>query len=69
MGGVYSPDGSRIAFTVTEGANTDIWMMSADGSGARQLTREAAIDVSPTWSPDGDASPSPRTAPAPRRST
>jgi TolB protein len=53
MGGVYSPDGSRIAFTVTQGANTDIWIMSADGSGARQLTRDGAIDVSPTWSPDG----------------
>lgn len=53
MGGAYSPDGSRIAFTVTQGANTNIWVMNADGSGARQLTRDAAIDVSPTWSPDG----------------
>ncbi len=53
MGGAYSPDGSRIAFTVTQGANTDIWVMNADGSGARQLTHEGAIDVSPTWSPDG----------------
>ncbi len=53
MGGVYSPDGGRIAFTVTQGANTDIWVMAADGSGARQLTRAGSIDVSPTWSPDG----------------
>jgi TolB protein len=53
MGGAYSPDGTRIAFTVTEGANTDVWAMSADGSGGRRLTREPAIDVSPAWSPDG----------------
>jgi TolB protein len=53
MGGVYSPDGRRIAFCLTEGGNTDVWVMNADGGGARRLTREAAIDVSPFWSPDG----------------
>jgi TolB protein len=53
MGGVYSPDGRRIAFTVTKDGNTHVWVMAADGSGARQLTRERCIDVTPTWSPDG----------------
>jgi TolB protein len=53
MGAVYSPDASKIAFTVTKDGNTHIWVMSADGSGARQLTRERCIDVTPTWSPDG----------------
>lgn len=53
MGGVYSPDGSRIAFTVTKDGNTHVWVMAADGSGARQLTGERCIDVTPTWSPDG----------------
>jgi len=53
MGGSYSPDGRRIAFTVTERGNSDVWVMNADGTGARQLTKEPAIDVSPTWSPDG----------------
>jgi TolB protein len=53
MGAVYSPDGSRVAFTVTKDGNTHIWTMNADGSGARQLTRERCIDVTPTWSPDG----------------
>ncbi|ACG71932.1 TolB domain protein [Anaeromyxobacter sp. K] len=53
FGGVYSPDGSRIAFTVSEGNVTDLWVMSADGVGARKLTSDPAIDVSPTWSPDG----------------
>jgi TolB protein len=53
MGGVYSPDGSRIAFTATEGGNSDVWLMAADGSGARKLTSEPALDLSPSWSPDG----------------
>ncbi|MGC3997917.1 MAG: Tol-Pal system beta propeller repeat protein TolB [Anaeromyxobacter sp.] len=53
MGGVYSPDGSRIAFTITEGANTDIWIMNADGTAPRRITREPSIEVSPAWSPDG----------------
>ncbi|WP_242394525.1 protein TolB [Anaeromyxobacter oryzisoli] len=53
MGGVYSPDGSRIAFSVTKDGNTHLWVMNADGGGARQLTHERCIDVTPTWSPDG----------------
>lgn len=53
MGGVYSPDGTRIAFTASEGGNSDVWVMNADGSGARRLTREPSLDLSPSWSPDG----------------
>jgi TolB protein len=53
MGGVYSPDGTRIAFTASEGGNSDVWIMNADGSGARRLTTDPALDLSPAWSPDG----------------
>jgi TolB protein len=53
MGGVYSPDGRYVAFTATEGGNSDVWVMAADGTGARRLTREPALDLSPSWSPDG----------------
>lgn len=53
MGGAYSPDGRLVAFTATEGGNSDVWVMNADGSGARRLTREPALDLSPSWSPDG----------------
>lgn len=53
FGGTYSPDGSRIAYAVTEGATTNIWVAAADGSGARQVTRDPSINVSPAWSPDG----------------
>jgi TolB protein len=53
MGGVYSPDGTQIAFTATEGGNSDVWVMAADGSGARRLTQDPSLDLSPSWSPDG----------------
>ncbi len=51
-GGVYSPDGRQIAFTVTEGANSDVWVCAADGTNAHKITREPALDLSPSWSPD-----------------
>ncbi len=48
MGGAYSPDGRRIAFCLTEGPNTDVWVMNADGSGAEAAHHATpAIDVSP----------------------
>jgi TolB protein len=54
MGGVYSPDGGRIAFTASQnGGTTDVWVADADGGNARRLTREPSDDLSPSWSPDG----------------
>ena len=47
----WSPDGRRIAFV---GPSTlDIYVVSADGSRQRRLTRDGAPNVSPAWSPDG----------------
>jgi len=46
---VWSPDGTEIAFT----RGGDIWVMNAGGSNQRQLTNTAALDRSPTYSPDG----------------
>jgi TolB protein len=54
MGGVYSPDGTRIAFTASQnGGTTDVWVADADGGNPRRLTREPSDDLSPCWSPDG----------------
>lgn len=51
----WSPDGSRIAFSVTDPATgtSHIWVVGADGSGARRVTRGEVVDDYPTWSPDG----------------
>ncbi len=45
---VWSPDGSRIAFS-----NGHIYVVNADGSGLTQLTSGAGVDQWPSWSPDG----------------
>src|SRR5262249_12010648 len=45
---VISPDGKRVAFA----ALGDIYMMSVGGKPAN-LTRDAAFDTDPAWSPDG----------------
>ena len=58
---VWSPDGSRIAFvrTIESGPsgrrdqNQELFVMRADGSGVRRLTRYRHEDIAPTWSPDG----------------
>jgi TolB protein len=49
----WSPDGSQIAFRRRAGGNSDIYVMSADGSDARRLTNDPAFDGDPQWSPDG----------------
>jgi TolB protein len=49
----WSPDGRRIAFVSRHGGNTDVYVMNADGSSQRNLTRNQADDSGPVWSPDG----------------
>jgi TolB protein len=56
-----SPDGSRVAFTVYppgdlfngDTSRAEIYVMDADGSNRRRLTRNKVEDSSPAWSPDG----------------
>jgi dipeptidyl aminopeptidase/acylaminoacyl peptidase len=54
-----SPDGTRVAFTVSE-ANweenafeTEIWIAPAEGGPPRQLTSAKGSSNAPAWSPDG----------------
>lgn len=51
----WSPDGRRLAFMSWRGGRTEIFTMSADGTGQQMLVsmpRGGAID--PRWSPDGE---------------
>ncbi|MFC3712146.1 amidohydrolase family protein [Sphingoaurantiacus capsulatus] len=50
----FSPDGRRIAFTSDRGGGDNIWVMNADGSDKRQVTKEDfRLLYQPSWSPDG----------------
>src|SRR6185295_20274245 len=46
---------NRVPWLVTSarGGNVDIYVMDADGTHARRLTTDPAIDQSADWSPDG----------------
>ena len=46
-----SPDGSRIAFV----ALGDLYLLSSKGGVPENLTRDAAMDADPAWSPDGQS--------------
>ncbi len=48
-----SPDGSSIAFYSRDLPEGDLYVVSRDGTGLRQLTGDSAIDRVPRWSPDG----------------
>lgn len=49
----FSPDGKQIAFTSRRDNDFEIYLMNADGSDQRRLTRNPGLDVRPAFSPDG----------------
>src|SRR6266481_6107144 len=51
----FSPDGSRIAFVSQRDGNAEIYVMSADGTGATRVTNDPQPDGRPAFSPDGQA--------------
>jgi Tol biopolymer transport system component len=53
----WSPDGRRLAFRAlprgtTGDADSEIWVMNANGTSPVRLTRNDVYDGSPAWSPD-----------------
>lgn len=52
----YSPDGSRLTFVSDESGSDNVWVSSADGTGARPVTALPRSGMlSPVWSADGRA--------------
>jgi len=50
---VWSPDGTKIAFTANPEGNYNIYTMQADGSDIIQVTDFSTQEKEPTWFPDG----------------
>ncbi|HEY6120947.1 MAG TPA: winged helix-turn-helix domain-containing protein, partial [Pyrinomonadaceae bacterium] len=48
-----SPDGKQVAFNVTRGETTNIWLASTESGALRQLTFDRELAGFPVWSPDG----------------
>ncbi len=48
----WLPDG-RIVFVRNMSGQLDLWIINADGSGQRQITKDAAFDYEPTVTPNG----------------
>jgi Tol biopolymer transport system component len=50
----FSPDGKKILFTSDAGGGDNIWVMNADGSDAKAITKETfRLLNNAVWSPDG----------------
>jgi dipeptidyl aminopeptidase/acylaminoacyl peptidase len=49
----WSPDSSTIAFVSSRGGSSQIWMMNADGTRQRQVTKLASEAAGVVWTPDG----------------
>lgn len=51
----FSPDGKKILFTSDAGGGDNIWLMNADGSDPKQITKENfRLLNNAVWSPDGE---------------
>ncbi len=48
-----SPDGSKMVASISYGGQSDLFLLSQDGSVQKNLTNTSADEVSPTISPDG----------------
>ena len=49
-----APKAGKVAFASNRSGSWDIWTMNPDGSDPVNLTRDAVVDIKPTWSPTGE---------------
>ncbi|MCB9397146.1 MAG: PD40 domain-containing protein [Acidobacteria bacterium] len=48
-----SPDGNKIAFSIADQGNVDVYVMKLDGTDLVRITRHPAVDTNPSWAPGG----------------
>ena len=48
-----APDGRRVAFSLTDPANVDVWTYDAARDASTRLTVDPGVDRNPVWTPDG----------------
>jgi TolB protein len=53
LGGTMSPDGSTIALALSKDGNAEIYTLDRSGNVKSRLTKDQAIDGSPSWSASG----------------
>jgi Tol biopolymer transport system component len=49
----YSPDGLRLAMTVTSGSRSDVWLFEVSTGGSARVTTEGSVNERPEWTRDG----------------
>ncbi|MGI8619704.1 MAG: protein kinase domain-containing protein [Gemmatimonadaceae bacterium] len=49
----YSPDGSKVAVSVTSAGQRDVWVMDIASGTLTRLTTDGALNERPEWTPDG----------------
>lgn len=52
---VWSPDGTRIAFSSDRAGTYDLWLLTVETGELRQLTSALGNESEPAWTPDGAA--------------
>jgi tricorn protease len=52
---VWSPDGTRLAFSSNRYGNSDIFTVGADGQDLTRVTWHSSSDTRPSWTPDGES--------------
>lgn len=49
----WSPRGDLVAFVYTISGDAEVYLVNADGTDLRNISRNKAMDTNPVWSPDG----------------
>lgn len=54
-GAQFSPNGNRIAMTLSGSGNAELYISNKFGRELRRLTNNNSLETSPSWSPDGQS--------------